>query len=122
MKGERRMKGKTEKFEDLIVWQKARVFSLAIYKTFKTLRDFSFRDQIQRAAVSIMNNIAEGYERKGCREYGRFLFVAKGSCGEVRSMLHLALGLDYISRQSYLLLSEQATEISRMLYGLIKKL
>ena len=116
------MNDKIEKFEDLIVWQKASIFSFNIYEIFKFLKDFSFKDQIQRAAVSIMNNIAEGYERKGNREYSRFLFIAKGSCGEVRSMLHLALKLKYISEKDYLLLNKQAIEISKMLYGLIKKL
>lgn len=113
---------KIEKFEDLLVWQKAEILALAVYKIFKTSSDYSFRDQIQRAAVSIMNNIAEGYERKGNKEYSRFLFMAKGSCGEVRSMLHLALKLGYISRENYNSLSQQTIEISKMLYGLIKKL
>jgi len=116
------MKNKTEKFEDLIVWQKAELLTINIYKNFRSLKDYSFRDQIQRAAVSIMNNIAEGYERRGNKEYSRFLFIAKGSCGEVRSMLHLSLKLNYISEQEYFSLKDQAIEISKMLYGLIKKL
>ena len=115
-------KNTTSSFEDLLVWQKAEVLTLLIYPTFSKLKDYSFRDQIQRATVSIMNNIAEGYERKGNKEYCRFLFMAKGSCGEVRSMLHLGLKLQYIDQQEYENLLNKAVEISKMLYGLIKKL
>ena len=117
-----KVKSKIEKFEDLAVWQKAEILAINIYKTFKTLKDYSFRDQIQSAAVSIMNNIAEGYERRGNKEYSKFLFIAKGSCGETRSMLHLALKLGSISKTDYFALNSQAIEISKMLYGLIKKL
>ena len=67
---------KIEKFEDIIAWQKAKILTTNIYSTFKDSKDFSFRDQIQRASVSIMNNIAEGFERKGDRELGKFLFIA----------------------------------------------
>jgi four helix bundle protein len=77
---------KIERFEDIIAWQKAKELSLEIYFVFKICKDFSFRDQIQRAAVSIMNNIAEGYERSSNKEFRNFLFIAKGSCGEVRSI------------------------------------
>ena len=74
---------KIERFEDLRVWQEARVLSSEIYKIFSFLKDYSFKDQICRASISIGNNIAEGFERKGNKEYSRFLFIAKGSCGEV---------------------------------------
>jgi four helix bundle protein len=111
-----------EKFEDIIAWQKARVLTLDVYRAFKLSRDFSFRDQIQRAAVSIMNNIAEGYERKGDKELGRFLFIAKGSCGEVRSMLYLASDLDYIDKISFETMYGKSLEISKMLSGFIKQL
>ena len=80
-------------FEDIIAWKKAKELNLLIYRNFRNRRDFSFRDQIQRASVSIMNNIAEGFERGGNKEFKNFLFIAKGSCAEVRSMLILALDL-----------------------------
>ena len=86
-----------EKFEDIIAWQKAGKLTLSVYKTFKCCKDYNFKDQIQRATVSIMNNIAEGFERKSNKEFIRFLYIAKGSCGEVRSMLYLAIKLNYIN-------------------------
>lgn len=111
-----------EKFEDIIVWQKSKDLVIDAYRTFENCRDYSFRDQIQRASVSVMNNIAEGYERKGNKEFGRFLFIAKGSSGEIRSMLYLAVDLKYINDEEFDRLMKRAIEISRMLSGLIKKI
>lgn len=116
------MKGKIEKFEDLLIWQRAKELTLLAYKTFKSSRDYSFKDQILRAAVSVMNNIAEGFERQGNKEYSRFLFISKGSCGEFRSMLYLALDLKYVTKTEFNLLYDNSTEISKMIYALIKKL
>ena len=113
---------KVEKFENIIVWQKAKDLTLLIYKYFKNNWDFSFKDQIQRAVVSIMNNIAEGYERIGNKEFKKFLYIAKGSCGEVRSMLYLALDLHYISKEEFNELYNLSVEISKMLSGFIKTL
>lgn len=113
---------KVNKFEDIIAWQKARDLTRTLYKKFKNSRDFAFRDQMQRASVSIMNNIAEGFERKGDKEFKQFLFIAKGSCGEVRSMLYLALDFNYISRSEFDSLVNSSLEISRMLSGFIKTL
>lgn len=86
-----------ERFEDIIAWQKARILSVDIYKTFEKSKDFGFKDQVQRASVSIMNNIAEGFERQTNREFRQFLFIAKGSCAEVRSMLYLARDLEELT-------------------------
>jgi four helix bundle protein len=113
---------KIERFEDLLVWQKSRKLVFEIYKIFSKSRDFSFRDQIQRASVSIMNNVAEGFERKGNKEFIRFLFMAKGSCGEVRSMLYTARGLGYTDDHKFDKLYLMSEEISKILSGLIKKL
>ncbi|MEK7493906.1 MAG: four helix bundle protein [Patescibacteria group bacterium] len=113
---------KIERFEDIIAWQKAGELTLLVYKIFKDSRDFGFRDQMQRASVSIMNNIAEGFERRGDKEFKHFLFIAKGSCGEVRSMVYLALELTYISKQEFEKLSNLSVEISKILSGFIKTL
>ena len=111
-----------EKFEDIIAWQKAKELTLQIYKLFEKSKDYGFRDQIQRASVSVMNNIAEGFERKSNNEFKYFLYVAKGSCGEVRSMLILSKELEIIKAKDTDILLPLSIEISKMLYGLIKTL
>ena len=88
---------KIRRFEDVIAWQKAKDLAVGIYTEFSESKDFAFKDQIQRSAVSIMNNIAEGFERRTNDEFKYFLYVAKGSCGEVRSMLYLAKELNKIT-------------------------
>lgn len=114
--------GKIEKFEDILAWQESRILTKEIYILFKNNRDYAFRDQIQRAAVSIMNNIAEGYERKGNKEFAKFLYIAKGSCAEVRSMLYIALDLEYINKKDFDLYQDKCLHISSMLSNFIKKL
>ena len=111
-----------EKFEELICWQKARDLAVKSYKYFNTSKDYSFRDQIQRAAISISNNIAEGFERKSNKEFNQFLHIAKGSCGEVRSMSHIAFDLGYINKSQFDDLYESSIENSKIISGLIKKL
>ena len=73
---------KIEKFEDILAWQKAKIMTSKIYSALKDLKDFGFKDQICRASVSVMNNIAEGFERQINNEFRQFLYIAKGSCGE----------------------------------------
>jgi four helix bundle protein len=109
------------RFEDLVVWQKARALTGLIYdltreKTFAG--DFGLRDQIRSAAVSVMSNIAEGFERGSDAEFGHFLSIAKGSCGEVRSQLYVAGDQGYIDATSFTRASDDAAEVSRMLQGL----
>ena len=113
---------KIEKFEDIVAWKKAEELTLRIYSEFAKCKDFSFRDQICRASVSIMNNIAEGFERNTDKEFRFFLFIAKGSSGEVRSMLHLAKSLKYLDQEKCNSLISLCSEISRIIAGLIKKL
>ena len=113
---------KIERFEEIIAWQKAKEMTTTVYSHFKNIRDYGFKDQIQRASVSIMNNIAEGFERKSNSEFRQFLFIAKGSCGEVRSMLYLARSLDYLSEPDFINLLNNSVEISKTLSGLIKTL
>ena len=92
-------------FEELEVWQDAKTLTLSVYQMMNDSRDFGFRDQIQRASVSIMNNIAEGSESGSETTNIRFLNIAKGSCAEVRSMLYLCPELGYCSpkQQTYLI-------------------
>jgi len=111
-----------ERFEDIVAWQKAKILTILVYKKFQHCRDFNFCNQIQRAVVSIMNNIAEGFERRGDKELRNFLYIAKGSCGEVRSMLLLASELQYVSDVDCNAMSTLAQEVSRLLSGFIKTL
>jgi four helix bundle protein len=114
--------GPFQSLEEIEVWQKARELAKLVYDISTKgafARDFGLRDQIQRASVSIMSNIAEGYERWGTREFVQFLSFAKGSAGEVRSLLCVALDQAYIAEAVFVQLSDRAKKISRMLSGLM---
>ena len=113
------------KFEDIEAWQLARDMTKAIYVISNDgafARDFGLRDQIRRASVSIMSNIAEGFERGGDKEFFQFVSLAKGSSGEVRAQLYVALDAGYIDQQTFSRLSDMATQINRMLAGPMKYL
>lgn len=108
-------------FEELAVWQKAREFTKTIYNATsegRWAKDYGLCDQIRRASVSIMSNIAEGFERTGENEFGRFLSMAKGSAGEVRCQLYVALDVGYIDDQVFAELRASISEVSRMISGL----
>jgi four helix bundle protein len=114
-----------ERFEDLEAWKLARCFANLIYKASSSgdfARDFALRDQIRRASISVVSNIAEGFERDGDKEFIQFLFMAKGSCGEVRAQLYLAVDRSYISQEQFSDLTSKAIELSRLMSGLIKYL
>ena len=87
--------------ENLFIWNESRIFVNAIYKMMANCKDWGFRDQIQRASVSIMNNIAEGSESGSDAKFVNFLNIAKGSCGEVRSQLYRALDAEFISQAKF---------------------
>ena len=111
-----------QKFEDIAAWQRARELTKDIYTLTSKgefSRDFGLKDQIRRASVSIMSNIAEGFERSGTGEFGYFLATAKGSAGEVRSQLYVALDQQYISSPTFAQLNSSVTEISKMVAGLM---
>ena len=111
-----------ERFEDIEAWKKARVLTSAIYKASSTgefARDFGLKDQIRRASTSIMSNIAEGFERDGNHEFRQFLAVAKGSTGEVKSQLYVALDAGFIPDAEFIRLYGLADEAARLLRGLI---
>ena len=109
------------KFEDLIAWQKARTLTRAIYLLTRQspfVRDFGLTNQIQRASVSIMSNLAEGFERNGQREFLQFLSTAKASCAEVRSQLYIAFDVGYLDRSQFDHLFALAEEVGRVIGGL----
>ena len=110
------------KFEELICWQKGQDFAIEIYNKFALSKDWSFRDQICKAVVSISNNIAEGFDRSSDADFLRFLYYAVGSASEVKSMLYLAGRLNYISSEEMTNLISRADEVSRIIRGLIKSL
>ena len=115
------MTSKLKSFEDLIAWQKARVLTRMIYKETingKLRHDYGVRDQIRRASVSVMSNIAEGFERGSKREFHQFLVIAKASCAEVRAQLYVAYDADFISRERFDELYELANEVARIIGGL----
>ena len=109
-------------FEDLEIWKEARALSQAIYQlttNSRLAKDFSLRDQVRRAAISIMSNIAEGFEREGNQEFIQFLYIAKGSCGEVRSQLYVAVDQSYIASKDCEELIKSFRRLSIMISNLI---
>lgn len=116
---------KIERFEDVQAWQKARELNKAIYEITKTShfsKDFSLRDQIRKASVSIMANIAEGFGRRSKKEFSNFLNMAHGSAAEVQCHLYVALDLQYITKGDFETLYIKAEEVSRMIQGFMKYL
>lgn len=109
-------------FEELEAWRKARELNRQVFNKFNLLKDFGFKDQIQRASLSVMNNIAEGFDRHSQKEFRRFLLFSRGSCGEVRSMLYLAQDFGYLSEEGYNTLINLNQETGKLISGLIKSL
>lgn len=109
-------------FEGLRVWQQSRAFVNSIYDIMEEVRDYGFRDQNQRAAVSIMNNIAEGSESGSDAKYVNFLQISRGSCSEVRSMLYLCLDRKMITQETFDKLKSEALSISNQIYRLIESI
>lgn len=121
-KGSRVQGSRVESFEDLYVYKQARELTNKIYEITRQdsfSRDYGLLGQIRRASVSIMSNIAEGFERGTNAEFSQFLFIAKGSCGEVRAQLSIAFDQKYIEENSYKNLVIQCRRISGMLSNLI---
>jgi four helix bundle protein len=111
-----------QNFEDLNVWKQARLLTQEVYrltKTEKFSRDFGLRDQIQRAAISVMSNIAEGFERGGNQEFSQFLYIAKASCGEVRSQLYVAFDQGYVTHDETEKLRQSFKRLSGMISNLV---
>ncbi len=113
------------RFEDLEIWQRATTLAVQVYTASKDgefSRDFGFRDQIRRAAVSIPSNIAEGKERETVPEFIRYLYIAKGSAGELKTQLLIANQVRYLNGENYQKLRENAEHVSAMIGALIKRL
>jgi four helix bundle protein len=113
---------KIKRFEDLVAWQKAHRLTLDVYTNFGKSKDFVFRDQICKAAISVPNNIAEGFDRSTDKDFARFLYISIGSCSEVRSMLYLAADMNYIEKNKKEILISNTEEVSRIIRGLIKSI
>jgi len=116
---------KIEKFEDMLSWQQARQLTQHVYTLSKKgdfAKDFDLRGQIRSASVSIMSNIAEGFERGGDKEFLQFLSIAKGSCGEVRSHLYVALDQSYITEPEFSGLYTGTVKVSRLVGGFMSYL
>ena len=117
---------KIERFEDIKAWQEARGLVKMIYDATKSDKDFAgdykFRDQIHSAALSVMSNIAEGFSRRTTKEFGQFLFIAKGSAAEVQSQLYVALDQGYIKKGKFEELYAKSDEVARLISGFIRYL
>ena len=111
-----------KQFEDLLAWQKARLLVREVYKAFRDCRDRGFTDQIQRASVSVMSNIAEGFESGTRQEFLNYLYIAKGSAGEVRAQLYAACDIRYLNIETFKYLNSLAVECSRLIASFIKGL
>lgn len=108
------------KFEDLIAWQKAQDLAVEIYKTFGSIKDFDFRSQIRSAAISVSNNIAEGFDSRSKKDFIRFLNISRNSCNEVKSMCYLGERLHYIDQPKMNELISLCNEDTKIIVGLIR--
>jgi four helix bundle protein len=108
------------RFEDLDVWKRAARLSAGLYRALEGSREFGFKDQITRSALSVASNIAEGYERDPGRDRVKFLYYAKGSCAELRSQLYIGIDAGYIRPEQGWKWVKETRELSGMLHGLIQ--
>jgi four helix bundle protein len=107
-----------QSFEDLEVWQRGCRLAVGVFKAFASCRNFTMQNQVQRASLSVPSNVAEGYERNSNKEFVRFLNIAKGSCGELRTQLYISRKLDFLKKADFDHLIGESKEISAMLHGL----
>jgi len=117
--------GQTKQFEDMEVWLAAKQIVIEVYRLTRDgalAKDYGFKEQLQRAAASIMANIAEGYERGGTRELIQFLYIGKGSAAETRSLVHAGKDLGYLSGEQQTRMLEQLISVGRQLGGFIRYL
>lgn len=112
----------TQSFKNLRVWQQSRDITIDIYKEFSSIQDYGFRDQIQRASISIMNNIAEGYAKRSDKGLINYLRIARGSAAEVESMLIVSVDLGYVTKEKQTKLLQAIESIGKLLSAFIRKL
>jgi len=112
--------GNYKRFEDLEIWKEGMEVCKEIYVLLKDCKDYGLKDQMQRSSVSIPSNIAEGYERNGLKEKQQFMFIAKASCGELRTQLYLANHLKYIDSEKENNLINRVAKLSIMIYNYIQ--
>jgi four helix bundle protein len=113
---------KIKNFEEIEAWKEARILVSEIYSNFKNIKDYGLRDQIQRASISIMSNIAEGFDRESNKEFIRFLIISKGSVSELKSLSYAALDLNYLNVDAFNHILERCTKIINLLNGFIRYL
>ncbi len=113
---------KIEKFEDIKAWKEARKLVKEIYDIFRNTKDYGFKDQIQRAAISAMSNISEGFDRGSNKEFIQYLVISRSSVSEVKSLSYAALDIGYIDEKTFERISEQCLKVSNLLNGFIRYL
>jgi four helix bundle protein len=109
-----------QSFEDLEMWQRGCRLAVDVFKTFANCRNFTMQDQVQRATLSIPSNVAEAYERNSDKEFVRFLNIAKGSGGELRTQLYISRRLEFLTKTDFNRLVTDSKEISKMLHALAR--
>lgn len=113
-------KNSNQSFEDLLIWQESIDVCLQVYHILENCNDHGLKDQMQRSAVSVSSNIAEGFERQTNREFIHYLYIAKGSSGELRTQLYIAIKLDAIETRNGEILLAQTRKVSAMIQNFIK--
>jgi len=113
---------KIERFEDIESWKEARNLVKDIYAVFRECKDYGFKDQIQRASVSVMTNISEGFDRGSNKEFIQFLIIARGSLSEVRSLSYAALDVGYLQSIQAISIQEKCIKLSNLINGFIRYL
>ena len=111
-----------KRFEDIESWQEARLLVRDVYTFLNDCRDFGYKDQMQRAAISIMSNIAEGFERGGNKEFRHFLTVARGSLAEVKSLGYAGVDCGILNREQFTIIESRTDSINGLLNGFISYL
>lgn len=113
---------KIENFEDIDAWREARKLVNEVYRLFASNKDYGFRDQIQRASISVMTNIAEGFDRGTNKEFFQFLLIARGSVSEVKSLTYTALDISYLDQEAYETIHSTCHKLTNLINGFIRYL